>query len=153
MARLNQPRESTGDSLWPDRTHSTPSRIQGEHSPSPTASFSSDKENRDTRRGQTDKSNGKRPMAPPRVPSTQNARGNKRRRLTDNSLSAASTPAPEDEDESKKYFDPDQDPEERRNVRLGFRGLEREFQGKKPSAQLTWTALMNLNRSSRRIPQ
>jgi hypothetical protein len=68
-------------------------------------------------------------MAPPRVPGSQNGRGNKRRRLGENTASTASRTTENDEENGKEYFDPNQDPEERRDVNLGYRKLDREWNG------------------------
>ncbi|KAK2799727.1 hypothetical protein FQN50_008375 [Emmonsiellopsis sp. PD_5] len=94
--------------------------------PSPSTSFSSDKENRDSSR--TDK----RKTAPP---STQSAEAsptmadasNKRRRLSDKGLSDRQSQAAHrrrlQQVNNTDLYDPDQDPEERRAVRKGLRDL------------------------------
>lgn len=126
MARLNNPRPSTEVSLWPNRA--TPATESRNPSSSPAASFGSDKENR-TARPTTDKTTGKRPMAPPRSTNNNNQRANKRRRVTNE----GSQRLPEANDNEgrlgSKWFDPDQNPEERREVRIGSRKLQRDWNG------------------------
>lgn len=126
MARLNNPRPSTEVSLWPHRA--TPATELRNPSSSPTASFGSDKENRSAR-PQGDKTTGKRPMEPPRASNTSSQRANKRRRVTEEG-----PPRPREMNNNggragSKWFDPDQNPEERRDVRIGSRKLQRDWNG------------------------
>lgn len=129
MARLNTHRSSTRastvDSLYRDPTPSEnrPSG-HGGPSPSPAPSPSSDKENHgDASSRAADNGKGKRPMAPPNAPSTT-----KRRRLGEHGSSTG--PRVEDNDKNKKFYDPEQDGEERREVRRGIRENTRNLHGK-----------------------
>ncbi|TID14599.1 hypothetical protein E6O75_ATG08745 [Venturia nashicola] len=125
MARLNNPRPSTEVSLWPNRA-ATESRNP---SSSPAASFGSDKENRTTR-PTADKT--KRPMEPPRSTHTNSQRANKRRRVTDQEKSPAMPRGTKGSARvGSKWFDPDQNPEERRDVRIASRKLQRDWNERK----------------------
>lgn len=124
MARLNKPRAGTEVSVWPNRA--TPATQSRNPSSSPVASFGSDKENRAVQRPQGDKSMGKRPMEQPRAESATNSRANKRRRVTEEVLRET---IDKEGRVGKQWFDPDQNPEERREVRIGSRKLQREWAG------------------------
>ncbi|KAJ5992755.1 hypothetical protein N7451_008479 [Penicillium sp. IBT 35674x] len=80
------------------------------HSPShPSPTSSSDKENPQTSNKRTQMSS---------------ASASKRRRLTDRTFNNQSQMASSRRNDSKQYYDPDQDPEERRNYRKGIRDLQ-----------------------------
>ena len=106
-------------------------------SPSPTASFSSDKENRETA-GNPSRQNGKsRAMPPPQLPVSDLADratpgSNKRRRLSERDAPNASQSAHARklaEIGNTDFYDPDQSMNERRAVRKDFRDLSRELTG------------------------
>jgi hypothetical protein len=119
MARINIRRSTTVDSLYRGRT--------------PTDQAISDKENR-TPEGDVQQSNS---MAPPKgLPEHIN----KRRRLETQSIDRAWTPMTqflsqnpldEEEDETRKYYDPDQDPAVRRVLRIEMSRTHREIQGER----------------------
>lgn len=106
-------------------------------SPSPAASFSSDKENRGVLVSRP--ANGKaRAMPPPsRLPTPgsvepPSGRANKRRRLSDRDAPNATQAAHEKRLESAgdtSVYDPDQSIEERRVIRKDYRDLSRELTG------------------------
>ena len=128
MARLNT-RRSTTDTIYRDRTPEGASGTTPSPTP-PSASFSSDKENRNSSRASPA---NKRPLG--NAKSTMNGSG-KRRRLEEQPRNAqrrrttASTQQQElEEDDDKNFYDPDQDPEERRNVRMQLRNNNRELKG------------------------
>lgn len=142
MARLNKQRllDEDGDEEIKVRTPTTrqhaDDRPQGELSPSPAASFSSDKENRGTPLNRTDSSKS---MAPPRLPTphspkTSTLHTSKRRRLGERDVPNASQAAYQRELDyvaDTQYYDPEQPPEERRAVRQGIRDLARELTGRR----------------------
>lgn len=127
---------------------------------SPARSFGSDKENDVPRsRDNTPKpvSKGKRPMAPPVHPptppsdSTSSRHGNKRRRTDEHSIPDSVwvyededeevqlgddvdeedvAVQADDEDATTKYYDPQQDPDIRRQLRANMRNHQREIEGK-----------------------
>lgn len=129
MARLNS-----------RRTLNTARNSSQVPSPSPAPSESSepsgssDQENRDPRAMARDKGKG-RATDPPRHESlptpvsdeSETARGQKRKHAQQ-----ATQSIEEDEEDEKltRYFDPNQDPEIRRQVKRKSRALEREFNGK-----------------------
>lgn len=87
------------------------------HSPShPSPTSSSDKENPQTSNKRTQMSS---------------ASASKRRRLTDRTFNTQSQMASSRRNDSKQYYDPDQDPEERRNYRKGVRDLQSDVHGRK----------------------
>jgi len=106
-------------------------------SPSPAASFSSDKENREILASRP--ANGKaRAMPPPsRLPTPgsvepPSGRASKRRRLSDRNAPSATQAAHEQRLESAgdtSVYDPDQSIEERRVIRKDYRDLSRELTG------------------------
>lgn len=107
-------------------------------SPSPTASFSSDKENRETTVESSRQNNTKsKAMPPPKLPTPHSAepsspRASKRRRLVERDVPNATQIAHERELEklgNTQFYDPDQSMEERRAVRKGIRDLSRELNG------------------------
>lgn len=104
-------------------------------SPSPAASFSSDKENRAKigNSSRQDKSSSQ-PMAPPQLPTPDQytPRSSKRRRLGERDAPNASQTVHEKELAkvgNLQHYDPDQSMEERRAVRKTFRDLSRELAG------------------------
>jgi hypothetical protein len=151
MARLNMKarsstRASTVDSLYRDRTPTGQrTTATGTLSPSPAASLSSDKENhaQATQRAQpVNKGKGKQSMPPPGNAAAGNSgpRAVKRRRLGEQGGSVATRSSDEDEeDETLRYYDPNQDPEERRQVRKALRDNTRELHGKLGSGDLPWS--------------
>lgn len=107
-------------------------------SPSPAASFSSDKENRQAEAQSSRRVNRKsKAMPPPKLPSPNSAESsspktNKKRRLRERDVPNASQIAHEKELErlgNTQYYDPDQSMEERRAVRKGIRDLSKELNG------------------------
>ena len=107
-------------------------------SPSPAASFSSDKENRADGNSSARKNNGKsKAMPPPKLPtpsSTEPAtpRASKRRKLSERGIPNASQMAHQKQLEAlgdREYYDPDQSMEERRGIRKEIRDLSRELNG------------------------
>ena len=129
----------------------------GPLSPSPAASFSSDKENRQNTTIPSHLRNGKgKNMAPPNLPTTASAdsRAHKRRRLGERDAPNPSQLAHERQLEQAgniDYYDPDQSMEERRAVRKGFRDLSRELQGQAPNSMFKWRSLIQNIRLSHRI--
>jgi hypothetical protein len=123
MARLNTRRSQTTDSLYRGRTASE--TLRG-NSPN----VASDKEN------QNPEAQGKQSTNPPSRPplSTSNmlTQGNKRRRLDSPQVrleEILSQHPRQDEDEDKKYFDPEQDEDLRRDIRLAIRDNHRSIHG------------------------
>lgn len=111
----------------------------GSLSPSPAASFSSDKENRGSASRTSHQANGKpTAMAPPKKPTRAAAEPlsphvNKRRRLSERGAPSASQVAHERELKelgNTQYYDPDQNMDERRAVRKGIRDLSKELSGR-----------------------
>lgn len=141
MARLNT-RASTMDSLYRD---GTPTSRSGEKSPTPGASFSSDKEN-----NMGPPENSKRATATA-VP----ANPNKKRRLGEQGQSTAAPQATQAEldDEDKRFYDPEQAPEDRRRVRMGMRENARELHGELTSGNAAYHLLILLRRPRRRARQ
>ncbi|KAK3068473.1 hypothetical protein LTS18_000648, partial [Coniosporium uncinatum] len=140
MARLNTRVSSSvlrEPSIYRDRTPADETRQSTAVSPSPSPS--SDKENRDQRSELSGgKSKGKRPMAPPDLPTPESdgSRSNKRRRTGDGSRpfsdrdGARRGPEIGAEREGvpgSDWYDPDEDPTVRRqnkmNIRENFRNL------------------------------
>ena len=140
MARLNNnpaPSTSRGtsraDSLYRDPTPTAahPPRTTATLSPSPSASFSSDKENReDGQRIVPYKGKGKMPMGPPRGPISNDdpERASKRRKLSDRDTSTMSPAAERTHSITEDhYYNPDQDQDERREIRIGLRNNARDI--------------------------
>ena len=106
-------------------------------SPSPAASFSSDKENRgvSSTRNDNDKSRTMPPPSPLPTPETEEppqGRANKRRRLSERGAVNATQVAHEKRLESAgdlSVYDPDQSIEERRVIRKDYRDLSKELTG------------------------
>lgn len=107
-------------------------------SPSPAASFSSDKENRQDTANASRQANAKtRAMPPPELPTPTSAdsdtsRSNKRRRLGERDAPNATQLAHQRQLEGAvdtRYYDPDQSIEERRVIRKGLRELTKELHG------------------------
>ncbi|MCJ1393366.1 nuclear protein [Xylographa bjoerkii] len=144
MARLKRP------SLPEDYEEELPSQAEastrqashrrsqnpGSLSPSPAASFSSDKENREVSVQLSRNAQGKtKAMPPPKLPTPGSAEHtpshtNKRRRLGERDTPNTSYSSQQDEvdpDEDLRYYDPDQSMEERRYIRKGYRDLAREL--------------------------
>ncbi|KAL8652046.1 MAG: hypothetical protein Q9210_002916 [Variospora velana] len=114
------------------------SRVNGiaSLSPSPAASFSSDKENHSSATGLSRSTNGKpKTMQPPKLPTPASAedvtpRAAKRRKLGERGVPNASQVAHEKELDNlghSKFYDPNQSMEERRAVRKGIRDLSKEL--------------------------
>ncbi|MCJ1416442.1 nuclear protein [Xylographa parallela] len=143
MARLKRP------SLLEDQEEDFPSQAEsstrqtshrrsqnpGSLSPSPAASFSSDKENREASAQSSRNAQGKtRAMPPPKLPTPGSVEPtpshmNKRRRLGERDApnTGQSSQQEVDLDEDLRYYDPDQPMEERRHIRKGYRDLAREL--------------------------
>lgn len=104
-------------------------------SPSPAASFSSDKENRQAETETSRQSKGKaRAMEPPYLPTpeTDAPRSNKRRKLSEREApnTTQTTHAKQLADVADTdYYDPEQSIVERRAVRKDFRDLSKELTG------------------------
>ncbi|KAM0795361.1 Nse4 C-terminal-domain-containing protein [Usnea florida] len=105
-------------------------------SPSPAASFSSDKENRQGQADRTRPNNAKaKSMAPPSIPTPSSAnfdspRSSKKRKLVERRAPNASQSIHERqlaEVGDRRFYDPDQSMDERRAVRKDFRDLSREL--------------------------
>ena len=109
----------------------------GSLSPSPGASFSSDKENRTVTENNRRPVSGKsRAMPPPKTPMQNSddgsSRASKRPRLSERGVPNASQLAHNarlEQTGDKNRYDPDQTMEERRAVRKGIRDLSRELTG------------------------
>ncbi|KAK0791747.1 hypothetical protein LTR75_011685 [Friedmanniomyces endolithicus] len=128
MARLN-----------PQSSHAPSSRYDSTTG-APTPGTNSDQENQDPVPARSDKGKG-RAMSPPHprpqqrasrappTPDTSDVRGQKRKRTT-RPTQETSTPEDVDEDYQKfhEFYDPNQDPETRREQKRKSRALEREFQ-------------------------
>ena len=122
-----------------DLTRQTHERVNMDSlSPSPAASFSSDKENRQGQADRTRPNNGKaKSMAPPSIPTPSSAnldspRSSKKRKLGERNAPNASQSAHERqlaEVGDRRFYDPDQSMDERRAVRKDFRDLSRELTG------------------------
>ena len=118
----------------PNRRSNNP----GSLSPSPAASFSSDKENQSESAQRGRDSNGKtRTMGPPKLPTPGSAEStthsNKRRRLGDRDAPSASQALLRQQlskVEDLQYYDPDQPMDERRIYRRKMRKLTRELNGR-----------------------
>ncbi|KAL8694115.1 MAG: hypothetical protein Q9218_001168 [Villophora microphyllina] len=119
-------------------TRQTAGRVNGigSLSPSPAASFSSDKENRETPARDSRLVNGKsKQMPPPKLPTPTSVedgtpRSNKRRKLSERGVPNASQVAHEKELDKlghNQYYDPNQSMAERRAVRKGIRDLSKEL--------------------------
>ena len=151
MARLARrpSRHEDEDEELPTRSSTTTRQLShrrsknpGSLSPSPAASFSSDKENRGIKSNSSRESHGKsRAMPPPKLPTPGSAEftgphSNKRRRLGDRDAPNVSQAALEhelSEIEDTRYYDPDQPMEERRAYRRDIRDLARELIGLSPA--------------------
>ncbi|KAL8716399.1 MAG: hypothetical protein Q9220_000306 [cf. Caloplaca sp. 1 TL-2023] len=126
------------DETLPMSTRSSSRRVNGvgSLSPSPAASFSSDKENRSSTRNSSRSINGKaKKMPPPKLPTPASAedgtpRASKRRKLAERNVPNASQVAHDNELEKlghAQYYDPNQSMQERRAVRKGIRDLSKEL--------------------------
>ena len=146
MARLKRPslpedheEESSAQAESSTRqTSHRRSRNPGSLSPSPAASFSSDKENREASAQPFRNAQGKtRAMPPPKLPTPGSvepppSHTNKRRRLGERDAPNTNQSSQQNEvnsDEDLRYYDPDQPMEERRHIRKGYRDLARELIG------------------------
>ncbi len=151
-ARLSTPAEEKDEiertSYKGDSTRREQGRISNvaSLSPSPTASFSSDKENRANVTSSVYKSNGKsKAMPPPKLPTPTSAepatpRASKRRKLAERNVPIPSQMAHQQQLEAlgdREYYDPDQSMEERRGIRKEIRDLSRELNG--TSYVVIWT--------------
>lgn len=165
MARLAQVNSPSSDDegeerRYPDSTGLStfsrrPRRNLASLSPSPEASYSSDKENLQGRRnGVQDKDpKSKTAMATPglrtpnsNVSTTPRATAGRKRRFGDSD----GVPSARDfaherelvEAADTQYYDPDQDMEQRRIVRKGFRDLTRELNGEGMTMNLLMISLL-----------
>ncbi|KAL8738708.1 MAG: hypothetical protein Q9181_000530 [Wetmoreana brouardii] len=136
--RANIPLSDDEDYDAGTSTQQDPGRVNsvGSLSPSPAASFSSDKENRTTATKNSRSTNPKsRSMAPPKIPTSASAedetpRSSKRRRLGERGVPNASQAAHDKELDKlghTQYYDPNQSMAERRAVRKGIRDLSKEL--------------------------
>ena len=107
-------------------------------SPSPAASFSSDKENQQAQADATRQNMDKtKDMPPPHIPTSSpvnynGLRSGKKRKLGERDVPNASQTAHErelDDVGDRRFYDPDQSMDERRAVRKDFRDLSRELTG------------------------
>ena len=107
-------------------------------SPSPAASFSSDKENREARLSSPQGTGAKaRAMPPPKIPTPNSdeapsPRASKRRRLSERHPPSASQAVHARELQkvgNRQFYDPDQSIEERRALRKEIRDLSKELNG------------------------
>lgn len=97
-------------------------------SPSPSASVSSDKENRSSK-APVDKGKGRAPMGPPSVPTLSEQGRRKRPAESDepNERTRRRRTVEVNEDDSEIDYDPDQDIEVRRRLRKGLRDLSKNL--------------------------
>ena len=131
--------EDSGPQENAESTRQTHERVNMDSlSPSPAASFSSDKENRQGQDDRTLSNNGKaKNMAPPSIPTPSSAnfdspRSSKKRKLGERNAPNASQSAHERQLAKvgdRRFYDPDQSMDERRAVRKDFRDLSRELTG------------------------
>lgn len=129
--------EESQENLEP--TRQMPGRVDLDSlSPSPAASFSSDKENRQAQPCEARQTNGKaKNMPPPQMPTPNSAnhdlsRSSKKRKIAERNAPNASQTAHERELAEvgdRRFYDPDQSMDERRAVRKDFRHLSRELTG------------------------
>ncbi|KAF4626382.1 hypothetical protein G7Y89_g11781 [Cudoniella acicularis] len=137
MSRYSKSSESPapfrGDDLYeaspePSRPRHT-NAGQSSMSPSPATSVSSDKENRSSR--PVDKGKGRMPMGPPRAPSPSSERSKRKRTNTNTAesenLSDRNRRRRTVEVEDPDDYNPDQDIEERRQLRKGLRDLTKRL--------------------------
>lgn len=118
-------------------------------SPSPTASFSSDKENRSAAQLSARQKSKSASMAPPQRPTPESSvRPSKKRKLAERDPPTASQAAYQKQlaqAEDTRYYDPNQSIEERRAVRKEYRELARDLTGESlmptSSTSLTWDFL------------
>jgi hypothetical protein len=130
MARLNV--QITSSDVESDQDPSlapTSRRVTSETSASPALSFSSDKENRGQSKD-ADSRGVKRKSTSRTMPTSSSAESgtsNKKRKLGDRSQAVHRRELEERVD--KRYYDPDQDEEQRRANRKGMRDLAKELNG------------------------
>lgn len=136
MARLAKMSESPapfGEDLYeasppPSSRRNTNNGVQPSMSPSPSASVSSDKENRSSRPAM-DKGKGRVSMGPPSAPAVRD--GNTRKRPADQDQSGDRSrrrrTVEAEEEEFDVDYDPDQDRDERRQLRKGLRDLSKNL--------------------------
>ncbi len=104
-------------------------------SPSPVASFSSDKENRGVAGGSTARTSKAKSMGPPQATPSDRAtpRPNRKRKLGERDGAPNATQAAHqqqlDDVGNRNFYDPEQSMEERRAVRKDYRDLSRELTG------------------------
>ncbi|KAL8902941.1 MAG: hypothetical protein Q9207_004264 [Kuettlingeria erythrocarpa] len=140
MARRAEIHVPDDDDYAATPSHPDSRRVNGvaSLSPSPAASFSSDKENQ-TASARLSRSTNRKPkgMQPPKLPISASAedgtpRAAKRRRLCERGVPNASQVAHEEQLRDvgeNKCYDPNQSMEERRAVRKGIRDLSKELTG------------------------
>lgn len=130
-------------------------------SPSPAASFSSDKENRQASAEVSRQSKGKgRTMGPPQMPTPtpgpeEQPRSTKRRKLSERDTPNASQATHAKrlaEAGDTDYYDPEQSIVERRAVRKDFRDLSRELTGRSHTQPELDTVSNRKRRLARGIP-
>jgi hypothetical protein len=139
MARLARPEPSSdGEAATTPRAESSrQAAVDSSISPSPVASFSSDKENRTRQSNASSKRKSSETGHPDSsTPATESssATTNKRRRLTEQKGKAPQSQTAHEkqleEVNDTEFYDPDQNPEERRAVRKGLRDLTKDLNGK-----------------------
>lgn len=128
-------------------------------SPSPALSTSSDKENRSSRH--VDKGKGRAPMGPPSAPASASGQSKRKRPAerdasTDRNRRRRTVEVNEDEDLSD--YDPEQDPNERRDLRRELRELGRTLTENRseyltPNSTGLIEVLQRANEASGRIKQ
>ena len=140
LKRISLPEDAEEElpSLAGPSTRHQRSQNPGSLSPSPAASFSSDKENREISAQLSRNVHGKtKGMPPPKLPTPGSAEPtpshmNKRRRLSERDAPNPGQSSQQEEvdpGEDLRYYDPDQSMEERRYIRKGYRDLARELIG------------------------
>lgn len=124
------------------RLHTRPSHVPSSRfaSATPGPDNISDQENRDPMEAARDKGKGRasdtqsqrRSTLPTPTSDGNESRGQKRKRREVQFDATQATDAEVDSDEESfnKYFDPNQDAEERREIKRQSRALEREFHGR-----------------------
>ncbi len=158
MARLAEIHVSDEDDYAATPSHPDSRRVNGvaSLSPSPAASFSSDKENQTASARLSRSTNRKsKGMQPPKLPMPAvvedgTPRAAKRRRLCERGVPNASQVAHEEQLRDvgeNKCYDPNQSMEERRAVRKGIRNLSKELTG-----TMSRLLLLKLTNLHQRIP-
>lgn len=139
MARLGRPEPSPDvEAVTTPRAESSRlAAVDSSISPSSVASFSSDKENH-ARPSNASSKRKSSELGPPgsSTPVTESSPGtaNKRRRFAEHKGKAPQSQTAHEkqleEVNDTQFYDPDQDPEERRAVRKGLRDLTKDLNGK-----------------------